>query len=137
MKGMILKLSDRNNGYLRVDIRLQDGSFKNIDVHRIVAKTFIPNPENKREVNHKDGNTHNNKLNNLEWNTRSENHLHAYKHLKRKSPVEKKVINIKTGKIHKSVAELYRSISFDFKINHLYKMLLGYKINITNYQYLN
>lgn len=48
-------------------------------VHRLVAKTFIPNLENKKEVNHKDGNGLNNNLDNLEWVTNSENQKHSYK----------------------------------------------------------
>lgn len=46
-------------------------------VHRLVAMTFIPNTENKREVNHKDGNKRNNRLTNLEWTSSSENKRHA------------------------------------------------------------
>lgn len=50
---------------------------KGMLVHRLVAMTFIPNPENKPEVNHKDRNHSNNHLNNLEWVTKRENTDHA------------------------------------------------------------
>jgi DNA-binding transcriptional regulator YiaG len=54
-------------------------------IHRMVAINFIPNPENKKTVNHIDGNKENNHIDNLEWATHSENHLHAFKKLNRKS----------------------------------------------------
>jgi len=52
---------------------------KLLSIHRLVAIAFIPNPENKPEVNHKDWNKLNNNLDNIEWCTRSENSIHAYK----------------------------------------------------------
>ena len=72
-----LSLSKDKKGYMRVRI-YTGGSRKTVKVHREVAKAFIPNPENKPEVNHKDGNKENNRVNNLEWSTSGENTTHAY-----------------------------------------------------------
>lgn len=62
--------------------------YKQIYIHRLVATTFIPNPDSLPEVNHKDGNTENNNINNLEWCTRAYNIKHSYDVLKRKANVE-------------------------------------------------
>ena len=73
----IRKLHVCKNGYLVA--RLNNGvNSRTINCHRIVAETFISNPENKRTVNHIDGNKSNNCITNLEWATYSENHQHAY-----------------------------------------------------------
>lgn len=69
------------SGYLQVALQYH-GVVKWEKVHRLVAKAFIPNTDNKREVNHIDGNKKNNSVNNLEWVTTSENILHSYHVLK-------------------------------------------------------
>ena len=77
-KYKMLNPSLLNLGYCKVVLRKNSKSY-NIYVHQLVAETFILNPENKPEVNHKDGNKLNNWVNNLEWVTHSENLKHAYK----------------------------------------------------------
>ena len=59
-------------GYLEVHL-CKDGFGKVFRIHRLVAEAYIPNPENKPEVNHKDENKTNNCINNLEWSTPKEN----------------------------------------------------------------
>lgn len=65
-------------GYMRLRIT-QNGKNTTKKLHRLVAIAFVPNPENKPEVNHKDGNKENNNADNLEWVTAHENEIHAYK----------------------------------------------------------
>lgn len=75
--GRVLTGGINNSGYRTVHInRNENPDF----VHRLVAETFIPNPEPdvRKDVNHKDGNKMNNNVSNLEWVTRSENVKHAY-----------------------------------------------------------
>ena len=62
------------NGYMRVYMRNnKDGKRHDVYVHRLVAERFIPNPENKNTVNHKDCIRSNNHYTNLEWMTNKEN----------------------------------------------------------------
>ena len=72
--GRILVQMDNGNGYLHVGFgKHYSGEY----VHRLVAKTFIPNPNNYRCVNHKDLDKSNNYYRNLEWATHSQNNTHA------------------------------------------------------------
>lgn len=65
-------------GYLYVTLRHTDGRYRPTAVHRILAKLFIPNPNNLPQVNHKDGNKTNCTVENLEWTTNQLNIQHAY-----------------------------------------------------------
>lgn len=76
LKGQLKKLSKLNDGYIAVSLCL-DGIEKHVQVHRLIAITFIPNSEHKPQVNHKDGNKTNNSVDNLEWVTAKENTEHA------------------------------------------------------------
>ena len=72
VRGRTLKPCDRGNGYPFVTMG-KDGKQYNMSVHRVVAIAFLPNPNNLPEVNHKDANTFNYSLDNLEWCDRKYN----------------------------------------------------------------
>lgn len=119
---------DSRGMYVLVHIDV-DGVTYNRLVHRLVAGAFIPNPENKPTVNHKDGNKQNNNVDNLEWATLSENQRHAWhkldsmerkKHFlelniwqyrtregidRASQAIRRKVMCIETGKVYDSITE--------------------------------
>ena len=72
-----LKGNTDSNGYKYLDVRNPNVDIRFPKIHRLVARAFIPNPENKSQVNHKDGNKTNNHYKNLEWATNKENRIHA------------------------------------------------------------
>lgn len=67
-----------DKGYRKYHLKTDEGKHKKFLGHRLVALVFIPNPCDKLEVNHKDGDKLNNHISNLEWCTHSENVQHAY-----------------------------------------------------------
>lgn len=75
--GKILK-QQIQNGYCHCGLSINKKQ-KRCRVHRLVAQAFIPNPENKEYVNHKNGDRQDNTVENLEWVTASENAIHAIK----------------------------------------------------------
>src|ERR1035437_6823091 len=110
----------KKSGYYKVELR-KNGIGYYLLLHRLLAIAFIPNPENKPEVNHKDGNKANYKLNNLVWSTYSENNLHAYKmglnykpvgegnysHKLKNSDIPAIRLYIKQGKKGKEIAKIF------------------------------
>jgi hypothetical protein len=86
----IRKLNLTKQGYYHISLSKKGKTYAK-KVHRLVAQAFIPNPENKPCVNHRDGNKLNNNVSNLEWVTYSENSLHA---------LENKLSKSKKGEEH-------------------------------------
>lgn len=78
-RGKILSLSNDRNGYVTVHL-YKEGHAWTVNVHRLVAATFIPNPMNLEQVNHKDFDTTNNHVENLEWMSLKDNNRHAQQH---------------------------------------------------------
>ena len=77
-KERIMKPNKTRNKYLNVPLTGENHIKKYYSIHRLVAQTFIPNPDNLPEINHINGDKTNNRVDNLEWVTRSENIRHAY-----------------------------------------------------------
>lgn len=120
LRCMIMKPHVDPYGYLRVCTTV-DGKHMSTSVHRLVALAFIPNPDNKPTVNHKDGNKRNNSVENLEWATPAEQNRHAILHGLRdgtmqnarvvsKQKISKLVYCVETGKIYPSEISAEREL---------------------------
>ena len=97
----------KRRGYLGVTL-YKNGKPKTFTVHRLVARMFIPNPNNYPQVNHKDENKSNNDVKNLEWCTNEYNHNYGTRNERVGKSLSKKVICITTGEIFNSMREACR-----------------------------
>lgn len=110
--GLILKQEPNTSGYMGLRLCKYPKQYKWFFVHRLVAQAFVPNPNNKPDVNHKDGDKLNNSFNNLEWVTKHENHLHRVYVLGKSNQkwMPKKVRCVETGKEYNSIKEATNEI---------------------------
>jgi len=118
---------------IRISVKKNDNKRKTYYLHRIIARTYIPNPDKYSEVNHIDSNPYNNHLDNLEWCSRKQNMKKFYEtnttFNNHKSPIL--VINSETFEIEKecpNFTDFYNNIKNEFEnsisISYLYKLLV-------------
>lgn len=127
-----------HKGYCEVNLS-KNGIVKHYRVHILIALAFLPNLENKQEVNHIDGNKQNNCVSNLEWATHKENMSHAFNNgliskegkqriingLKKSTNERKKpILQLKNGIVIKEY-ESYNQAVKESKITHIYNVLKG------------
>lgn len=116
-KERILKPAKNSDGYLVVGL-YKEGKCKFYKIHRLVAQAFIPNPNNYPQVNHKDEDKTNNKVENLEWCTHfyninygTRNQKVAERHINNPKQ-SKQVLCLETGKIYPSTHQVERELGF-------------------------
>ena len=146
--GKVLKHKIDKQGYHEISL-YKDNKNHYFKVHRLVAQAFIPNTENKPQINHIDGNKSNNSVSNLEWATGFENQQHSIKTGLRVMPKGEKhcnygkrgslvhnsklVLNKENGVFYESVKEAAESINMKYAT--LKKKLIGRNPNNTNLIY--
>jgi hypothetical protein len=129
--GIILN-QNLNRGYTSFCVSIEN-KVKRLITHREVAKLFIPNPENKPCINHKNGIRNDNRVENLEWCSYSENNLHSFRILGNISPMKgkhgkfhhssKKIICATLNQIFESVADA--AIALDCDASTIIKICKG------------
>ena len=137
----ILKLSNKTDDYFRVNFHMKGIKQKCLYPHRLVAEMFVPNPFNKKEVNHKNGIKSDNYFENLEWCSSSENQNHSYKtglQIPKKGEEchfhilkEKEVVEIRSQYVYRKVTMLMLSIKYNVHITTIQSVL-----NRTNWKHI-
>ena len=129
-KGLIMS-QHINGGYKHISLYDDLLNLKVVLVHRIVALTFIENPENKEVVNHKDRNKLNNHCNNLEWMTEQENIRHACaRKVNKINPVDKTVI-----KTYDCIVDAYGDLGLTAKTGSISSVCKGKQKTAYGYEW--
>ena len=132
-KGKVLKLSMNQDGYAMVGLH-KNGVCKTMKVHRLVAETFLPNPENLPEVHHKNHDPKDNRAKNLAWVTRAEQmDEHWREAISKASSVRLRVVGHGIDKIFISGKEVERELGISSSYvsdvaNGKRKQAKGYRI---------
>lgn len=105
--GGLIKGAYDKDGYLKYSLS-KSGKQSNFFAHRLVAESFVPNPENKPHVNHLDEDTTNNNSENLQWCTPKENNNHGNHNLKVSMSKSKPIICMETGECYYGISECAR-----------------------------
>ena len=116
--GNIIKPRINKYGYAGISFRTLTGSSIHTTVHRLVGLAYIPNPENRPQINHIDGNKLNNNVSNLEWATPRENTIHAYENNLTTSNVDIDVTDLLTNqsKRYRSIQHLSKALGVNLKL---------------------
>lgn len=133
-RNIFLKPAYDERGYLRIGLS-NNGVAKTYKLHRLIAEMFIPKIDGKTQVNHINGIKNDNRVENLEWCTRSENSIHAVKTgLMQSNHLKKYVLNTQTGVFYESATELAKVLGMN-RIT-LMGRLNGSKRPMNNYKYV-
>ena len=137
-KNIFRKLRKDRDGYLVVSL-CKNGEYEWPQVHRLVAKAFIPNPENLPCVNHKDEDPTNNNVENLEWCTVGYNNRYGNRSKKVSEKLSKKIaqytfdLPCELIKVWPSAMEIYRTLGYEF--GNICKCCRGERKSAYGYQW--
>ena len=133
LKPSILK---RGQGYLRVYLAKNGKKHARL-VHRLIAEAFIPNPDNLPQVNHKDGNSLNNAIANLEWCTPQQNSIHAFQNGLAKPPKQCGANNSQAKLTNEQVLQmrdLYAEIGNASEVARIFKIKPRHAYDICHFR---